>query len=40
MKPQPLDRLLTILISCDLILVLWWLAATFSAHSQTVTDVF
>jgi hypothetical protein len=40
MKPQPIDRLLTILLGFDLLLALWWLVTTFSVHSHTAVNVF
>ena len=40
MKLRPIDRLLTILLGFDLLLVLWWLVSTFSVHSQTAVNVF
>ena len=40
MKPQPIDRLVTILLGFDLLLVLWWLITTYSVYSQTAANVF
>jgi hypothetical protein len=40
MKPQPIDRLLTILLGFNLLLGLWWLVTNFAVHSQTALDVF
>ena len=40
MKPQPIDRLLTILLGFNMLLVLWWLVSTFSVQSQSAINVF
>ena len=40
MKPQPIDRLLTILLGFNLLLALWWIVATFPVSSQIAVNVF
>jgi hypothetical protein len=39
MKPRPIDRLITILLSFNLLLALWWLLTTFSVGSQVAVNV-
>jgi hypothetical protein len=40
MKPQPIDRLLTIFLGFDLLLAFWWLALAFPVHTQVAVNVF
>jgi hypothetical protein len=40
MKPQPIDRLLTILLGLDLLLGVWWLLTNFSGFSQIAVNVY
>ncbi len=40
MKPRPIDRLLTILLGFNLLLMLWWIINAFPVPCQIPVNVF